>query len=102
LESFGKKIHGTNELNPCTLQAAQTFLVSAGSEVDRLQSSLKSSAESFKQLAAYINGAANAKMPDPQSFFTLLSSFANDLDVAHDDNCDVDAAVRWPDCSMHC
>lgn len=75
---------------------AQAFLVSAGSEIDRLESSLKSSAEAFKQLAAYINGAANAKMPDPQSFFTLLSSFAIDLDLAHDENCEVDAAVRRP------
>lgn len=77
-------------------QATQQFLETAGSEVERLDTSLKSSAEAFKQLAAYINGAANAKMPDPQSFFTLLSSFASDLDTAHDENLQVDAQVWWP------
>jgi hypothetical protein len=76
------------------VQAAEGFAGDANTELERLEASLKSSAAAFKQLASYIIGAANTKIHDPQSLFTLLSRFASDLDTAHQENLEADAKVQ--------
>lgn len=52
----------------------------------RLENELEVANGQFEQLATYVNGAAKSSVTDPQAFFTMLSTFAKDLDTAHADN----------------
>ena len=61
--------------------------------IEKLQLDLASALEHFAQLAAYVNGAAKTSVSEPQAFFSMLLTFARDLDAAHRDNLAADEQV---------
>ncbi|BDA49172.1 probable disheveled-associated activator of morphogenesis 1 at N-terminal half [Coccomyxa sp. Obi] len=64
-------------------QVMSGFQASAAERVTRLEQELAAAVAAFGQLAAYVNGTAKASVSDPQAFFTVLITFARDLDIAH-------------------
>ena len=83
-------------------QEMRAFHAEADLSIEKLQLQLASAQEQFAQLAAYVNGAAKTSVSDPQAFFTMLLTFARDLDSAHRDNLAADEQVSalsvadWP------
>lgn len=70
------------------------FQASAAERVARLEQELAAAVAAFGQLAAYVNGTAKASVSDPQAFFTVLITFARDLDIAHSEIVAADEKVR--------
>ncbi len=70
------------------------FQASAAERVTRLEQELAAAVAAFGQLAAYVNGTAKASVSAPQAFFTVLITFARDLDIAHSEVVAADEKVR--------
>jgi hypothetical protein len=68
----------------------------------RLENELVAAKSQFQELAAYVNGAAKSSVSDPQAFFSMLYTFAKDLDAAHADNTAADEKVTVPLPDPHC
>jgi hypothetical protein len=81
------------------MQVMSAFHARAGEQVASLEADLSAAVAAFGQLAAYVNGAANASVSDPQAFFTVLITFARDLDIAHKEIISAGKMVR--DDSLH-
>lgn len=75
------------------VQEMRAFHAEAQLSIDKLQLDLASALEQFAQLAAYVNGAAKTSVSDPQAFYSMLLTFARDLDAAHRDNLAADEQV---------
>ncbi len=75
------------------VQEMRVFHAEAKLCIEKLQLDLASALEQFAQLAAYVNGAAKTSVSDPQAFFSMLLTFARDLDAAHRDNLAADEQV---------
>lgn len=75
-------------------QVMSAFHSSAEERVARLEAELAAAVAGFAQLAAYVNGSARSSVSDPQAFFTVLITFARDLDIAHAENTAADQRVR--------
>ncbi len=65
------------------MQVMIAFHKRAEKKVASLEADLAAAVAAFGQLAAYVNGTAKASVSDPQAFFTVLITFARDLDIAH-------------------
>ena len=70
----------------CALQVMGAFQARAEEALQAAEAELSAAKERFAELAAYVNGAANAALADPQALFAVLATMAADLDAAHADN----------------